>query len=65
MHDTLPDGIGRNPKEYGMGASNVTVMRANLYPETKQMMEAVVERENMKKALYRVTANKGAPGLIV
>jgi len=27
------------------------------------MMEAVVERENMKMALYRVTANKGAPGV--
>ena len=34
-----------------------------MYPETKQMMEAVVERENMKKALYRVIANKGAPGV--
>ncbi|MCW3989210.1 MAG: group II intron reverse transcriptase/maturase [Candidatus Bathyarchaeota archaeon] len=46
-----------------MGASNVTAMRANLYPETKQMMEAVVERENMKTALYRVISNKGAPGV--
>ena len=63
MHDTRPDGIGRNPKEYGMGASNVTVVRANLYPEMKQMMEAVVERENMEMALYRVRANKGAPGV--
>ncbi len=27
------------------------------------MMEAVVERENMKTALYRVRANKGAPGV--
>jgi len=27
------------------------------------MMEAVVERENMKMALYRVIANKGAPGV--
>ena len=46
-----------------MGASNVTAMRVNFYPETKQMMEAVVERENMKLALHRVTANKGAPGV--
>ena len=46
-----------------MGASNATVMRAGLYPETKQMMETVVEQENMKRALYQVIANKGAPGV--
>ena len=63
MHDTHPDGIGRNPKEQGMGASNVTAMRAILYPEKKQMIEAVVERENMKMALHHVIANKGAPGV--
>jgi len=34
-----------------------------LRPETKQMMEAVVERENMKAALRRVERNKGAAGV--
>lgn len=32
-------------------------------PETKRMMEAVVERENMRVALRRVEANKGAAGV--
>ena len=62
MHDTRPEGSGRNLRGSGTGASNVTAMRANSCPETKQMMEAVVERETMKMALYRVIANKGAPG---
>jgi len=34
-----------------------------LRPETKRMMEAVVERENMRVALRRVEANKGAAGV--
>ena len=38
-------------------------MRENLRAETKQMMEAVVERENMRAALKRVVANKGAAGV--
>ncbi len=63
MHDILPEGRGRNLREYGMGASNVTVMREYFRLEKKQMMEAVVERENMERALYRVMANKGAPGV--
>jgi len=62
-HDTHPEGSGRNLREYGMGASSVTARREDLCPETKQMMEAVVERENMSKALYRVMSNKGAPGV--
>ena len=32
-------------------------------PETKRLMEAVVERGNMVQALKRVEANKGAPGV--
>ena len=30
---------------------------------TNSVMEAVCERENLKKALYRVKANKGSPGV--
>ena len=62
-HDTHPEGSGRNLREYGMGASSVTARREDSCPETKQMMEAVVERENMTRALYRVMSNKGAPGV--
>src|SRR6266852_5227354 len=30
---------------------------------TNSLMEAVCERENLKKALHRVKANKGSPGV--
>src|SRR6202022_513831 len=30
---------------------------------TNPLMEAVCERENLKKALHRVKANKGSPGV--
>jgi len=38
-------------------------MREAFGPETEQMMEAVVERENMKLALARVEQNRGAAGV--
>lgn len=34
-----------------------------MYPEKQQMMEAVVDRENMRRALHRVMTNQGAPGV--
>lgn len=42
-----PDGSGRNPREYGVGVSNIVVRTGASYPEASRMMEAVVERENM------------------
>jgi len=56
-------GSGRNPREGEVGASRVTARLENSKPETKRLMEAVVERENMVQALKRVEANKGAPGM--
>ena len=48
----------------GEGAEPVV---ANGEPErpvvTHSLMEAVCERENLKKALRRVKANKGSPGV--
>ena len=51
-------GNGRNPREDEVGASRVTARLEDSKPETKQLMEAVVERENMVQALKRVEANK-------
>ena len=51
-----PAGSGRNPREEGMGASNVTARRATSILETRQLMEAVVERGNMKTAYRRVVS---------
>lgn len=48
---------------YGTGAPNVTARRDNSQPEAPLLMEAVVERENMTRALRRVQSNQGAPGV--
>jgi RNA-directed DNA polymerase len=56
-------GRGRNPRKGQAGASNGTVRRGTDYPEQLQLMEAVVGRENMFKALRRVESNQGAAGV--
>ena len=54
---------GRNPRETERGASKVTATRSCSGSRTMQLMEAVVERENMKLAYKRVVANKGSAGV--
>ena len=54
---------GRNPRETERGASKVTATRSCSGSRTMQLMEAVVERENMKLAYERVVANKGSAGV--
>ncbi len=61
--ESHPEGSRRNLREEGLGASKVTTERETLEPETKQLMEAVVERENMWSALKQVERNKGAAGV--
>ncbi len=63
MPITAPDGNRRNRQDYGDGASRFTARTDNSYPQTMQMIEAVVERENMVAALRRVEANKGSAGV--
>ena len=50
-----------------VGREGAEPVVANCEPErpavTNSMMEAVCERENLKKALRRVKANKGSPGV--
>jgi RNA-directed DNA polymerase len=62
MPDSHRGDSGRNPQRSRTGASNVAARREHSHPETEQLMEAVVERENMRSALQRVEANKGAAG---
>jgi len=57
-------GSGRNPREQEVGASNTpapTLGRAFL--EEQGLLEAVVEKENMIRALKAVERNKGAAGI--
>ena len=56
-------GGGRNPRDIRESASNVTAARGTPSQESKQLIEAVVERENMTRALKRVERNKGAAGV--
>ena len=63
MHVASSGERGRNSRESGRGASNVTATRSRSGSGTMQLMEAVVERENMKLAYKRVVANKGSAGV--
>ena len=53
---------GRNPQGPVVGASSLTAKRENSRQKIQNLMEAVVERENMSRALRRVEANKGSAG---
>src|SRR5215831_18211265 len=61
--ETHPEGSRRKRREEGLGASRVTATRDHSGPESEQLMEAVVERENMTLALWQVERNKGAAGV--
>lgn len=63
MSGTATGGNGRNPPWTGDGASSVTARRDDLIQETKQLMEAVVERGNMIRALHQVKSNRGSAGV--
>lgn len=60
---TTPERSGRNPRGYGVGASNLTARTESVYPETSSMMDAVVERDNLWSALRRVERNGGVAGV--
>jgi RNA-directed DNA polymerase len=63
MLESHPEGSQRNWREEGLGASSVTVTREYSGPEAEQLLEAVVERENMWRALKQVERNKGTAGV--
>ncbi len=61
--NTTSDGSGRNPRDYEVGVPVAAMSWDDFRSETMQLMDAVVERENMIKALRRVERNKGAAGI--
>jgi RNA-directed DNA polymerase len=64
MLGAMPDGSGQKPREYGIGAANVTGMKATRWPEAATgLMEKIFSRGNMMAAYSRVVSNKGAPGV--
>src|SRR5208337_29767 len=63
MSDYSSGGRGRNPQGPVAGASSLTAKRDDSCQKAQKLMEAVVERENMFKALRQVEANKGSAGV--
>jgi len=54
---------GRNSRVKPTGASSATAGKEGTGPGTTKLMEAVVERSNMLRALHQVESNKGAAGV--
>jgi len=63
MPDPIPEDSGRHPRTYGTGVSGAAMSWDDFRSETRELMDAVVERENMIEALRRVERNKGAAGV--
>jgi RNA-directed DNA polymerase len=63
MPDPIPEGSGRNPREYGVGASNTEATRGNSRLADEMLMEKVVEYGNLRAAYRKVMSNKGAAGV--
>ena len=55
---------GEAPRVPSEGTEPLTAERGTQSPaSTERLMEEVLEAENLKKALKRVKANKGSPGI--
>ncbi len=63
MPDYSSGSRGRNPQGPVAGASNLTAKRDDSCQKIQKLMETVVERGNMVKALCQVEANKGSAGV--
>jgi RNA-directed DNA polymerase len=58
------EGRGEAPKGLGGGTESLTAKRGTESPAIgEQLMEEVCERENCKRALARIKANKGSAGM--
>jgi len=54
---------GRNPRVPDEGASKSTASQDDSEPREHQLMEEVLTKENMTKAIKRVEQNQGAAGI--
>jgi RNA-directed DNA polymerase len=64
MPDARSEGGGRKPPQQDTGASSVTAPTGLDRPEAEaRLLEAILDRENMRAAYRRVVANQGAPGV--
>ena len=58
-----PNGKGEARREGSEGTESSTARDGNESLAEDQLTEEVLSRENLKKALERVQANKGCPGV--
>lgn len=64
MPGARSEGSGRQPREWGAGASSVTAPTELARPGAEaRLLEAILDRENMIAAYHRVVANRGAAGV--
>ena len=58
------EDTGEAPRAVGQGTESLAAKRKAESPDIgEQLMEAICERENCRRALARVKANKGSPGV--
>lgn len=58
----VQEEAGRNPAGAGAGVSNTGLRTDGICPDTTDLIERMVERENMMEAYRRVVQNKGSAG---
>lgn len=63
MSDYSSGWRGRNPQGPVAGASSLTAKKDNSCRKVQKLMKAVVEREDMFRALRQVEVNKGPAGI--
>lgn len=63
MVEPKRESSGQNPQGYRHGVSNVGSRMEHVHCSKPSLIEAVVDRSNMWKALRRVKSNKGGTGI--
>jgi RNA-directed DNA polymerase len=61
--DASAEASGRNSGAAGHGAEAIATTRTRTKAESSGLMEAIVERGNLRLAYQRVIENKGAAGV--
>jgi len=57
------DAVARSHRRLGSERQTVTATEEHVGPQSSQLMEEVLRKQNLVRALKRVRANKGAPGV--
>ena len=57
------EGKGRNPREYRRGVTSVGSCEDEVHCSNSKLLEKVVDRSNLWKALRKVKANQGGAGV--